>query len=240
MAEWANESHLSCSNVTAAAPAASAIRRRSACASPGHAAGSSGHQACASCSGSRVTSAPGASQACPIEHRHPVGEADERLDREPLRARPTTPPRARARARARGPRRPRPRRRRRAPSGRPTRRPTPRAGRRASGRPRRAPRTARTASRARRPDQPQRPAQRLELDGQPAVAGLVAGEPGGPAVVRGRAAVVQRGDRRVGLRGEVRGGLVAVLAPAGRDLVGRPGSAREDAGLHRLRVAFGG
>ncbi len=64
----------------------------------------------------------------------------------------------------------------------------------------------------------------------------------GEAVVARGAALGQRGDRRVGGRRGVGRGLVGLVAPAGVDPVGRPGSAREEAGRrcssrHRVRSA---
>ncbi len=160
--------YLSCSNVIRPSSSMAAIARSDACASPGHAAGSAGHQACASCSGSGVTAAPGRQPRLADEHHEPVGQADERLDVEPLGLdRPLLLELARERD-APGPRRPPPRRRRRAPSARPRSRPTARAGRRASG-----PSASRTAhSTESEPcasscEQPQRPAHGLELDGEP-------------------------------------------------------------------------
>ena len=132
------------------------------------------------------------------------------------RARPPTPPRARASASPPGPRRPRRRRRRRAPSARPRSPPTARGGRPASAR--RASRaTHRTDSEAARVvAEPQRPAHRLQRHPQPAVVGLERGQPRRQAVVRGRAAVLELGDRAVGGGALLGVRLERVLAPLRR------------------------
>ena len=52
--------------------------------SSGHSSGSGGHHAWASCSWSRPTSAPGASQAWPISIDQAAGGGDQRLDLKPL------------------------------------------------------------------------------------------------------------------------------------------------------------
>ena len=157
----------------------------------------------------------------------PVGQADERLDREPLgRDGPLLLELARERRRP-GPRRPRPRRRRRAPSARPRSRPSRAAAGEPAARRRRAPRTApRATPSASSREQPQRPAHRLQLDREPAAGGLEAGEPRGEAVVRRRAAVLRARRSRASAAARWLGaGLEAVLAPARRDLV-RPARGR--------------
>ena len=101
----------------------------------GHGAGSAGHQACASCSWSRVDL--GARRpARPGRPASPSGSAGTTSASTASRSGHDGPlllELARERAR-RGPRRPRPRRPRRAPSGRPRSPPRRRGGRRASGR----------------------------------------------------------------------------------------------------------
>ena len=61
-----------------------------------------GHHAYSSCSASGTTSAPAGEPRQADQHHELVGQADERLDRDPLGARPTTPRAARARACAAG------------------------------------------------------------------------------------------------------------------------------------------
>ena len=70
---------------------------------------------------------------------------------------------------------------------------------------------------------------------EPAVGHLEAGEPGGHAVVRRRAAAGQLGDRPVGGLGLSPAWARSALAPARRHPVGRPGTAREDSG--RIRTS---
>ena len=86
-------------------------------------------------------------------------------------------------------------------------------------------------------EQPQRPADGLELDGEPAAGELVAGEAGGDAVVRGRAAVLEGGDRGVGLRaqlgGAARSGPPASASRSGPSARGRGRGCRESVSRSR-------
>ena len=211
-------------------------------ASSGQASGRRGHHACASCSWSRVTSAP-ARQPGLADRASPSGWAGRRAPRPSrARARPTTPRRARARASRPGPRRPRPRRRRRAPSGPPTSRPTARGGRRASGR--RLSRTTHSAASERRGVvATSRSDQRIGCSSSSSRRRARRRPRAARRARRGRRAAVERRDAgavaplprasAAALRSARR--LVPDLAPRGRHLVGLPGSAGEDAGPARTR-----
>ena len=82
--------------------------------------------------------------------------------------------------------------------------------------------------------QPQRPAHRLQLEPQAVRVGLEVAQPGGEPVVRGRAAVLQRGDRRGRPRppGPASGSNESSRQRAAT-WSALPGSAREDAGRER-------
>ena len=161
-------------------------------------AGSGGHQAWASCSASRSPRRPRASHAWPISITIPVGRETRAstANRSGVTDHSSSSSRVSA---STGSSPSSTRRRRRAPSARPTSPPTARAGLRASARPRRGPRTAPTARRPRLPE-PDRPAHRLQRHLQLTVVGLERGQPRGQAVVRGRSAIFERGDRPVGVR----------------------------------------
>ena len=148
-----------------------------------------------SCSGSGVTSAPGASQATPTTKTRPLSAAGQRLDREPLGPdRPLLLELAGQRLdgvlahldAAAGPERPHA-----GPRGHP--------GRPAPGQPA-AVGVADDAGDGERVggvlgDEAQRPADGLELEPQPVGRGLVGGQAGGQAVVGGRASVAQALER---------------------------------------------
>ena len=164
------------------------------------------------------------------EHHQPVGQRDQRLDRQPLRRhRPLLLELAAKRFH-----------RVLADLDRPAGAECPAAGpgrdpRRASPGQPAAVGVAREAQRGQRPrrvlaHQPQRPAHRLQLELESPLARLVSRQPGREPVVRRRAAVLEGGDRLVGRLAVGRGRLVLLLAPAARHLIRLPGAAGEDAG----------
>ena len=84
-------------------------------------------------------------------------------------------------------------------------------------------------------EQPQGPARGLELERQPAGAGLEVDQPRGEAVVAGRAALAQRVQRHVGGLGGAGRAARTRRRASGVDLLGLPGTAGEDAGRRRPR-----
>ena len=207
-------------------PSAAAPGRRP----PGQAPGSAGHQACSSCSASGVTSAPSGSHARPTsitsrlgsetsastvsrsgvtDHSSSSSRVSVSTGSSPTSTEPPAPSAQRPAHDA-------------THGGAAAGQPAPVGGaRHAQDRQRGAGVLA---------HQPQRPAHRLQLELEPAVARLVADEPRGEPVVRGRAAVLEGGDRLVGRLAACGGRLVLLLAPAARHLIRLPGAAGEDAG----------
>ena len=190
--------------------------------------GRRGHQACVVVLVRRAsTSAPSAQPRLADQHHQPVGQARPAPRPRAARARPTTPPRARASSVSTGssPTSTAPP----APSAqRPAHVATQAARRPASQRPSASRTTHSTDSEPRGvlAHQPQRPAHRLQLELEPAVAGLEVGQPRGqPVVRRASRGPCERGDRLVGGRALRRGRLERLLAPAARHLV-RPARGR--------------
>ena len=214
------------------------MSRNGSSACVGQSAGSAGHHSWASCSGLAVTVAPAGSPCLPDEHRDLCRQADQRLDGESLSShRPLLGELAGERLhgvlvdldRARSAERPAPgpgRQPARASPGQPA----------ALGVPDDAQRRQR--ARAAAGQQPQRPAHRLALQAQRSPIDRVVAQPGGEAVVAGRAAIAQLPQRRVGGRDHLRRRRVGLAAPHRPDVLGRPRATREDAGFrdHRHNV----
>ena len=89
--------------------------------------------------------------------------------------------------------------------------------------------------------QAQRPAHRLDVELEQLGGGPQRHEAGADAVVRGRAAVAERGDRGVGGGRRGRRRLVALVAPVNLHLVELPRAAGNDAGteVHRRHSVLG-
>ena len=109
------------------------------------------------------------------------------------------------------------------------------AGRRASGRRRHGRRRARKGSRWRSRQQPQRPADRLQLERQPSLPRPRSGEPAGEAVVARRTPLPQHRQRAVGLLDHRRRGVEWLREPRRLDPRWWPRATGENSCLHRHR-----
>ena len=209
------------------------MRRSGSSASSGQSSMSAGHQACASCSWSGVTSAPVGQPGLADEHA--PGWWGRRTSASPRTRSGATDHSSSQLADERlrpGSRRGRPRRRRPAPSGRP--RTTATAARRpASQRPSASRVTHSAATPCEASPSTSRSAQRAGCSSRtrpPSSLG-VADQARGDAVVARGAALAQRGDRGVG-GGDLLGlGLEGSSRQRATDVVDLPRPAREDAGL---------